>query len=56
MTTTDIPPLQHRIDALLLELIEAQWIEDDAEEDRIKKELTTLLDKQSAGEMWDPAF
>lgn len=51
-----IPPLQQRIDVLLTALIDAQWEGDEIKEEMIKQELTTLLSKQEAGEMFDPPF
>lgn len=52
----DIPPLQQRIDLLLVSLIEAQWEDDEIKEEMIKQELNVLLAKQEAGEMFDPPF
>ena len=51
-----IPPLQQRIDVLLTALIDAQWEGDEIKEEMIRQELTTLLSKQEAGEMFDPPF
>ncbi len=53
---TNIPPLQQRIDLLLTALIDAQWEGDDIKTEMIQQELTMLLDKQDAGEMFDPPF
>lgn len=51
-----IPPLQQRIDVLLVALVDAQWEGDEIKSEMIAQELTTLLDKQEAGEMFDPPF
>lgn len=51
-----IPPLQQRIDVLLTALIDAQWEGDEIKEEMVQQELTTLLAKQEAGEMFDPPF
>lgn len=51
-----IPPLQQRIDQLLVALVDAQWEGDEIKSEMIAQELTMLLDKQEAGEMFDPPF
>jgi len=51
-----ITPLQRRIDKLLNALIDAQWEGDEIKEAMIQEELTMLLNKQEAGEMFDPPF
>lgn len=51
-----IPPLQQRIDLLLTALIDAQWEDDEIKVEMIQQELTTLLSKQEAGELFDPPF
>lgn len=52
----NIPPLQQRIDVLLTALIDAQWEGDEIKSEMIQQELTMLLDKQQAGELFDPPF
>lgn len=55
-TLPNIPPLQQRIDVLLTALIDAQWEGDEIKEEMIQQELTVLLEKQEAGELFDPPF
>lgn len=56
MNNHTIPPLQQRIDLLLTALIDAQWEDDEIKVEMIQQELTTLLSKQEAGELFDPPF